>query len=88
VRDRDKPATLVASYVSTEDPAGNNKDFGWSRSDAALSKGAVVTSRHGVKFDMAGVWWLWPCYAIDLDGDGREDDYCRRWNAFEVRVAN
>lgn len=86
VRDRESPVRLVATYVSSEDPFGNNKDFGWSRIDADLAKDFVVKARHDLTFEEAGVWTLWPCYALDLPGGTDEDDYCRHWNAFGIRV--
>lgn len=83
---RPAPARLVATYVSAEDPLGNERDFGWSRTNTDLVKDAAVTASHDLVLDVPGVWSVWPCYAIDLPDGGEEDDYCRRWNAFAIRI--
>jgi hypothetical protein len=82
----EEPPRLVASYISSEDPDGDNRDFGWSRSDRDLNGGVLVSSKHVVALEKAGVWSLWPCYALRLPENPAEDVYCPRWNVFQVFV--
>lgn len=75
----EQPLRVVATYLSSLDPTGAERDFAWSRKNRTIAVGEGLTASHTVPLDRSGTWEVWPCYALDMPGGGQEDVYCAHW---------
>lgn len=76
---------LDDAFVGVRTPDHANGDFGNSNEGTVLKPHQALTINGSRVFDNAGVWKIFPCYALAAAG---EPKYCPdEWRAFQVLVA-
>jgi hypothetical protein len=77
---------LDETFVGVRTPDNENGDFGNSSERAVLKPHQALTINGSRVFDAAGVWKIFPCYALAARG---EPKYCPdEWRAFQVLVGD
>lgn len=77
---------LDETFVGVRTPDNENGDFGNSNERAVLKPHQALTINGSRVFDAAGVWKIFPCYALATGG---EPKYCPdEWRAFQVLVGD
>jgi hypothetical protein len=81
-----KAVNLDDTFVGVRTPDNENGDFGNSNEGAVLKPHQALTINGSRVFDAAGVWKIFPCYALAAGG---EPKYCPdEWRAFQVLVGD
>ena len=74
------------TFVGVRTPDNENGDFGNSNEGTVLKPHQALTINGSRVFDTAGVWKIFPCYALAAGG---EPKYCPdEWRAFQVLVSD
>jgi hypothetical protein len=77
---------LDETFVGVRTPSNENGDFGNSNEGAVLKPHQALTINGSRVFDAAGVWKIFPCYALAAAG---EPKHCPdEWRAFQVLVGD
>ncbi len=80
------PIELKRTFVATNHPTGEEKDFGLVHEGVEVVRYQKFKTGVVIALDSAGKWEIWPCYQLVLEDETLRDRCTPKWQFFTIEV--